>query len=540
MKYISIQNNQAIALNDIPVLSYEEFMSDNIEMLANAPERHCVHYFGHKLKKGAWSKLLERSVIEANQGSVVESKEGSITEPTKGTDQEGKEIIMLICCIGDDQTHRVHVSSSMVHAGTIYPSFTRQNHNFENFEREIHETLGILYADHPWLKPYKYPHNRFDLNCKIENHPFFQVDNEELHEVGVGPIHAGIIEPGHFRFICNGEQVMHLEMQFGYQHRGIEELFLKKKKLLERTTLAENIAGDTSIGHTTAFVNLWESLCGYTPDYSLDYSRTLALELERIAIHTGDMSAVCADMAYQLGNSVYGRLRTPFVNFLQEWGGNRLGKGLIRAGKINYPFTEALARRLRSILEAYEPDFNEMTAKFFKLPSALSRMEKTGVVTYDQALEIGTVGMAARMSGLIRDVRSSHPFNLFGVVIRHEPVIKHHGDVYARVRIRRDEIRQSIGYLKQLLAKVPEFPKNENVELIPQSNQFVMSLVEGWRGEICHCAITDQDGNLALYRIKDPSLHNWMALAQAVRNNEISDFPICNKSFNLSYCGHDL
>lgn len=532
MKYISIQNNQAIALHAIPVLSYDEFMSGNLEMLANAPERHCVHYFGYKLEKGTWNRFEE--------GSVIESKEGSGGEQKDSLGDEGNEMIMLICCIGDDTTHLINVSSAMVKVGTAYPSFTRLNHNFENFEREIHESLGVLYVDHPWLKPYKYPYNRFDKNSKIEDYPFFKVDNEELHEVGVGPIHAGIIEPGHFRFICNGEQVMHLEMQFGYQHRGMEELFLKKKKLLERNTLAENIAGDTTLGHATAFANLWESLCGYTPAYSLHYSRTIALELERIAVHTGDLSAVCADIAYQLGNSVYGRLRTPFVNFLQEWGGNRLGKGLIRAGKINFPFTEALAGRLRLIMTAYEPDFNEMTGKFFKLPSALSRMEKTGVVTYDQVLEIGTVGMAARMSGLNRDVRSSHPFNLYGEVVRHEPVIKHHGDVYARVRIRREEIRQSIAYLKQLIAEVPDFPNNEKVELIPQTEMFVISLVEGWRGEICHCAITDHNGELTLYKIKDPSLHNWMALAQAVRNNEISDFPICNKSFNLSYCGHDL
>ena len=332
---------------------------------------------------------------------------------------------------------------------------------------------------------------------------------------------------------------MHLEIQLGYQHRGIEQLFLQKQKLLERTTLAESIAGDTVIGHTTAFVNLWESLCGYTPDDSLHYSRILALELERIAIHTGDLAGVCADIGYQLGNSVFGRLRTPIINFLQEWGGNRLGKGLIRAGKINYPFTGEHAKRLTDILMSYESDFFEMTRKLFNLPSALSRMEKTGVVTYDEVLEIGTVGMAARMSGLNRDIRLSHPHNLYNS-IHHKPVIKRHGDVYSRVQIRREEVRQSISYIRELLLRVPQFHQPEDFKQAPQKGKFVISLVEGWRGEICHCAITDGDGKLIVYKIKDPSHHNWMALAQAVRNNDISDFPICNKSFNLSYCGHDL
>ncbi len=333
---------------------------------------------------------------------------------------------------------------------------------------------------------------------------------------------------------------MYLEIQLGYQHRGIEQLFLQKKRLAERTTLAENIAGDTTVGHTTAFANLWESLCGYTPDRSLKFARTLALELERMAIHTGDLSAICADMAYQLGNAVYGRLRTPIINFFQEWGGNRLAKGLIRAGKINYPFNQELAARLQEVLDAYEPHFTEMTEKLFKLPSALSRMEKTGVVSYEQVREIGTVGMAARMSGLCRDIRLSHPHDLYGSTIVHTPVIKHHGDVYSRAQIRKEEILQSMAYARKLLTEVPGFINPENFSLSPGKELFAVSLVEGWRGEICHCAVTGEDGNLIAYKIKDPSFHNWMALAQAVRNNEISDFPICNKSFNLSYCGHDL
>ncbi len=497
--YISISNNQAFPVKEIPVHDYNVFAEINLDLMNDNAARHCVNYFGYP--------------------------------------EAGK--IKLVCCIADDDVHLIFISSSLIELNSELSSFTARNHNFERFEREIHENLGISYTDHPWLKPVRYTENRPDKSSRIENYPFYQVQSEELHEVGVGPIHAGVIEPGHFRFICNGEQIMHLEIQLGYQHRGVEQLFLTKNKLLERTTLAESIAGDTVVGHTTAFVNLWESLCGHETDYSLQWARTLALELERIAIHTGDLAAICGDIAYQLGNSVYGRLRTPIVNFLQEWGGNRLAKGLIRAGKINYPFTEALAERLYQVFEAYEPDFNEITDKLMNLPSALSRLEKTGVVTYEQVLEIGTVGMAARMSGLCRDIRLSHPANLYGD-IAHQPIIKHHGDVYSRTQIRREEIAQSIGYIKDLLRKVPRFDPPDEVSLSPQKDKMIVSLVEGWRGEICHCAITDQEGQLILYKIKDPSHHNWMALAQAVRNNDISDFPICNKSFNLSYCGHDL
>jgi Ni,Fe-hydrogenase III large subunit len=182
----------------------------------------------------------------------------------------------------------------------------------------------------------------------------------------------------------------------------------------------------------------------------------------------------------------------------------------------------------------------EITDKLTHLPSALSRLEKTGVVNYEKVLEIGAVGMAARMSGLARDIRTSHPFNLYGNLINNDPVIKHHGDVYSRVQIRKYEIMQSLEYLKILLRNIPTFPKYTEKEMVPSANTFAISLVEGWRGEICHCTITDEAGGLKIYKIKDPSHHNWMVLAQAVRSNEISDFPICNKSFNLSYCGNDL
>jgi Ni,Fe-hydrogenase III large subunit len=499
MNYITVHNNQTIPLSDIPETNYNTLHEVNIGLLINHPERHCVNYFGY----------------------VVGDR------------------IKLICCIADDHTHEIFVSSCQISPTYNPASFTSQLLCFEKFEREIHENFGIVFTGHPWLKPVRYAYNQANKSNTIAKYPFFNIESEELHEVGVGPIHAGIIEPGHFRFICNGEQILHLEIQLGYQHRGIEQLFLEKKKLLQRATIAENIAGDTVVGHTTAFSHVWESLCGFEASGDIEFARTLALELERIAIHTGDLSAVCTDIAYQLGSSVFGRLRTPIINYFQEWGGNRLAKGLIRPGRNQFPFTSSLAKRLNEILDAFEPDFNEMNKELFKLPSALSRFERTGIVTYEDILTIGTVGMAARMSGLNRDVRTSHPYALYDEIY-HEPIIKHHGDVYSRVQIRKQEVGQSIQYIRNLINNVPQNIAEDVALDRPKPDSFVISLVEGWRGEICHCAITDAKGELLLYKVKDPSFHNWLALALAVRNNEISDFPICNKSFNLSYCGHDL
>ncbi|HLO60655.1 MAG TPA: hypothetical protein VK179_18030 [Bacteroidales bacterium] len=495
--YIKIKNNQRIGTGEIPVLGYDAFLEANTGLLEDK-YCHCVNYF-------AW--------------------------PVNGR-------LQLFCCIADDTTGHILVSSSMADAGTTYPSFTARNFAFHAFEREIHEKTGMSYTDHPWLKLLRYSHDRFDPSESIGHYPFYKIESEELHEVGVGPIHAGVIEPGHFRFICSGEQILHLEIQLGFQHRGIENLFLRYKSPLQLAILAEGIAGDTVVGHTTAFTGVWESLCGFDAPEDILHARTIASELERIAIHTGDLSAICTDIAYQLGSSVFGRLRTPVINTFQKWCGNRLAKSLIRAGGNPYPVTPELTEAINQLFDAYEPDMNEMYQRMKSLPSALARLERTGTVTQQQAEQIGAVGQAARTSGLMRDIRWTHPYLIYGG-IPHQPIIKHHGDVYSRTQIRKQEINQSIKYIRRMLQDIPKHSQPEPMQS-PAPGSFVLSLTEGWRGEICHCAITDTAGNLALYKIKDPSVHNWMALALAVRNNDISDFPICNKSFNLSYCGHDL
>lgn len=499
MKYLNVQNNQRIDSENIPILEYEDFKENNLILTGDNSVCHCVSYFGFKLKDN----------------------------------------IKLFCCVADDQQHNIKLSASIISTDSVLNSFTATNLAFEKFEREIHENFGVKYSNHPWLKPVRYSENRADKTEQILTYPFFKIDSDELHEVGVGPVHAGIIEPGHFRFICNGEQIFHLEIQLGFQHRGVEDLFLSKTKLIQKAVLSESIAGDSVIEHASAFAYLWESLCDFKPGRDILFARTLAQEIERVAIHTGDLSAICADIAYQLGNSVFGRLRTPIINYFQEWCGNRLAKGLIRPGVNQHIYTKYLADRLNIVLNAFERDFLEMKDEMFNLSSVLTRLEQTGVVSAEELKKIGTVGMAARMNDLERDIRKSHPYGIYNE-INHIPIIKHHGDVYSRAQIRKQEIIQSIGYIRDMIKDIPE-QGTENYKLQkPLANSFVVSLTEGWRGEVCHVAITDDKGELIMYKIKDPSFHNWLALALAVRKNEISDFPVCNKSFNLSYCGHDL
>lgn len=500
MDHIEIKNNETVALDKIPVLEYDAFRTMVLSWVRDNDAVHCINYFA----------IPQDAALR------------------------------VICLMADDRSGTIRVVSySLAAPYADLHSMSYEYPGFNVFERELAENHGIRFAGDPWEKPLRYAFNRFDPEKVMDNYPFFRIDSAELHEVAVGPIHAGIIEPGHFRFICNGEQIIHLEIQLGYQHRGVEDLFLRKKNLNQRIALSESITGDTAVGHASAFSYLWESIHGVeTPDQFL-FERTLALELERMAIHTGDLAAICTDVAYQLGNAVLGRLRTPIVNFFQEWCGNRLAKSLIRPDYSYYPFTDVLARRLLSILEDYEKDLDEIWKRMKTIPSLLSRLERTGVLKYEQVRDIGAVGMAARMAGLERDTRKSHPFGLYHETV-HKPVIKHHGDVYSRTQIRHEEIIQSICNIRQWLREpLPErAAKIEFGTATPRT--LGVSLVEGWRGEICHCAVTDDKGELLIYKIKDPSLHNWMALALSVRENEISDFPVNNKSFDLSYCGFDL
>ena len=267
----------------------------------------------------------------------------------------------------------------------------------------------------------------------------------------------------------------------------------------------------------------------------------IALELERIAIHIGDMAALCNDTAYQFGQVVNEALRTLVINTTQLWCGNRFGKGLIRPYGSNYPLSRPVIEKIQETLKEVEERFLQISDRVFTLPSVLGRFEGTGRLSLSQATRIGTVGMAARSSGLKRDIRWSHPFH-HQLILQYEPVILPGGDVLSRALIRKLEIEKSISLLKELLIHKElsgSIPKPEyTLHLQPES--FALSLTEGWRGEICHTALTDDSGNIVYYKIKDPSFHNWMALALVVRGQEISDFPLCNKSFNLSYCGNDF
>ncbi len=443
----------------------------------------------------------------------------------------------------DDAAHKVMVASFSMeyYEDVALPSLTALHPALHVYEREISELYNVEFDSMPWNKPLRFPFNRRNRNSTMDNYPFYTIEGESLHEVNVGPIHAGIIEPGAFRFVCNGENVLHLEIALGYQHRGVEQAFCSTENRLRQTLLAEGIAGDSAVSHATAYATTIEKLCGKRASTALDVERTVALELERMAMHIADTGALSMDVGYQLGQVACEALRTMTINTTQAWCGNRFGKGLIRPCGTNKPLTAEKVEMIRTNVKEIRRRYNEVREDIKSSPTLLSRFEECGIVPKAEMQRIGGVGMAARASGVKRDIRASHPYAAYSTEIAHESIVKRQGDVMSRLMIRSREVLQSADYIEQLLAAfTPTELSRPDYEAELAAEALSFSMVEGWRGEICHVAITDNKGVISTYKVKDPSLHNWLALAIAVRGEGISDFPICNKSFNLSYCGHDL
>lgn len=452
----------------------------------------------------------------------------------------------LVCLLANKAEGRLRVSRTLA-TGSNFPSIAGPCPQAQLFEREIAEQCGLIFDDHPWFKPVRFQHSLVagrDAWNRPAQEPlsvgvmdYFQVAGDEVHEVAVGPVHAGIIEPGHFRFQCHGEEVFHLEISLGYQHRGIEAGLFGGPHPRTLNQM-ETIAGDTTIGHGQAYCMVMEALAGLRVPPRAEVLRGIALELERLANHTGDLGAIAGDVGYLPTASFCGRIRGDFLNMTAVMCGSRFGRGLLTPGGTIFDLTPDRRDDLLKRLADARRDLTNATELLWNTPSVMGRLEGTGAVPQEMALELGLVGPAARASGIKRDVRLDYPFGIFRMT--HLPVATaFHGDVCSRTMIRWQEAQKSMDFIEEQLRQLPGGGHRATTAK-PAAGKLAVALTEGWRGEICHVAITDESGRFARYKIVDPSFHNWQGLAMALRGQQISDFPLCNKSFNLSYCGFDL
>jgi Ni,Fe-hydrogenase III large subunit len=454
---------------------------------------------------------------------------------------EDGDRVRLLAVLADDIRGELGAVSALV--GASCAALTPDCPEVHYFEREIAEQCGVMPEGHPWLKPVRrhppdhQPASRRSAPLDREAYPFFEIAGGEVHEVAVGPVHAGIIEPGHFRLQAHGEEVLSLEIVLGYQHRGVERLLESHGR--ERAVLvAESIAGDSVIGHGGAHSSAIEALARSRKSPRAQSIRGIALELERLANHIGDLGAIAGDVAYQPGANYLGRLRGECLNLLMTLSGNRYGRGLIRPGGTLFDIPPSMAEEMDDRLARLEDELRPVADLMLGNPSVQARLEGAGVLTRERCVALGVVGVPARACEISRDVRHDHPYGVFRFA--HIPVATAWaGDVLARALVRWLEIQRSLEFVREQLKSLPKGAIQ--VECGPlRPDELVVTMTEGWRGEIVHVVITGRDGGIRRYKVVDPSFHNWSALAAALPGNQISDFPLCNKSFNLSYAGHDL
>lgn len=418
------------------------------------------------------------------------------------------------------------------------------------FEREAKDWFGIIpfpnihrLAVHPdWPEDVHPMVKEFDTHTNVPRVKgtldFRRVEGEGVFEIPVGPVHAGIIEPGHFRFSVAGEPIINLEAQLFYTHKGTEKIAegLPPERVV---FLAERISGDSTFAHAVALCHSVERLSNVEVPPGAAQIRTLLLELERVYNHIGDVGAILLDVGFPAGASTAFALKERALQLNELLAGSRLLRGIAAIGGVRRDPLDTPAKRsaLKQSITYFRQAFDALVDLMMTSSSVLDRLETTGRLNPADAFRLGVTGIAGRASGIDRDYRRDHPHDAYGR-LRPKVALSSSGDVLARARVRIDEVRESLSLIEAL-----QEPSAEGALLLssvePPPLHCALGYAEGWRGEIVHWTMTDQHGKIFRWKITDPSMHNWRALTLAVRNNIVPDFPVINKSFNLSYSGND-
>ncbi|MBS0149880.1 MAG: NADH-quinone oxidoreductase subunit C [Nitrospira sp.] len=448
--------------------------------------------------------------------------------------------------------HWMVLSTELTNTDRLFPSITPHIHAAQWYEREIRDMFGLIPQGHPdlrrlvrhehWPKGTHPLRKDFPWNCVLGRqqgtYHFPHIEGEGVFEVPVGPIHAGIIEPGHFRFSVAGEPIMHLELRHFWKHRGVEKLF-EQQPLTDAVSLAERVSGDTTVGHSLAYCQAVEALLHLDVPRRAKYLRSLFLELERLYNHLGDIGAMCNDTAYALAHAHCGRMKEQIMQLNDRLTGSRFLRGVIQVGGVPRDIENAQLVKIVEELNRIQSDFSEVGAIIFANASLTDRLETTGVLNEQTAWDHAVIGIVGRASGMNCDLRRDRPFAAYDELPVNVALYRY-GDVRARLRVRGDEIHESIRLIRDIRRKIPDGPIACQPGSLPNPGDWTLSAVEGWRGEILYAVTAGEGGQIHRCKVRDPSFVNWPAIQWAVLGNIIPDFPLINKSFNLSYAGNDL
>ncbi len=442
----------------------------------------------------------------------------------------------------------LHVDVALSGEALAVPTLAALSFPASRFEREMRDLLGITPVGHPDPRPLMrhgfWPEDFHplrdgvalpDFTDRSRPSSFTPVQGEGVYEIPVGPVHAGVIEPGHFRFNVLGETILKMRARLYFTHKGTEKLFAGRQPA-DGVALAERVSGDTSVGHAMAYCQAIEGLAGVELPDRASRGRVVLLELERMYNHIGDVGAILADTGFAVGQSHAMRLREALLRLNQRLTGHRFLRGVVVPGGLASDVHQpALVPELRRIVA----DFNEIVAISLANTLVTDRLDDTGRLPVDVARDFGVVGCVARACGLARDARVDYPFAAYGRLAA-TAVIAEGGDVDARMHVRVREVGESLGLIERAMAPAgASTPLRVDVDPLPPFT-LGFGVVEGWRGRITHAVMADDGGRLHRVKIVDPSFFNWPALARALEDNIVPDFPLCNKSFNQSYSGNDL
>jgi len=409
-----------------------------------------------------------------------------------------------------------------------FPSIGRLHPPAIRLERTMRDLVGLDAEGAPDMRPW--------LRHSAP-YPFLTAEGEGLHQIPVGPVHAGIIEPGHFRFTANGETVVRLEERLGYVHKGIDAL-MAGATVERAASLAGRISGDSTVAYALAFSQALEAALGVQVPPRAAWLRALMAELERLANHFGDIGAICNDASFTIMHASFGVLREQMLRAADACFGHRLMMDCVVPGGVRGDLAAGCAERLTALLTLLKKQLPPLVHLYENTASLKDRTVSTGILSEALARQYAAGGYVGRASGRSFDARRTPGYSPYDT-LRFEVPVVHAGDVNARVWIRIQEVEQSLSLVEQIVQQLPAGPISTPVPSPAEMSEGI-ALVEGFRGDIFAWVRSAADGRVARCHLRDPSWFQWPLLEAAIEGNIVADFPLCNKSFNCSYSGHDL